>query len=262
MTDCSRTTCPDSFFRGYLFQGVMFTRALMLVIASVLGTCALADTAFEFSRDVAELNFASENLARELRGTLGYGSLRGAAERLSDDAEQLQDSISHGRSHAYVRIQLNDVRRRYQQLQVEVAKALVRNEGVEDNHNALVSSHMENITALYDELDASYYYNTPDSSGDSFYYPYVYTAPVVVLPNGQGGGGVDPGYLPDEVRRWIETGRTLQPRTAAEVRSDRRAISEQTGIEQGFDHRSSVLDRQARQELQEQARNPDGALPD
>ena len=247
MTDCSRL----------LFPGSLYMRALMLVIASVLNTIALAATPFEFSRDVAELNFASEHLARELRGTLGYGSLRGAAERLSDDAEQLQDSISHGRSHAYVRIQLNDVRRRYQQLQVEVAKALVRNEGVEDNHNALVNAHMENITALYDALDATYYYLTPDSSGSSLYYPYVYTAPVVVLPNGQGSGEVDPGYLPEEVRRWIETGRTLQPRSAAEVRSDRRDISEQTGLEQGFDQRSAVLDRQAQQELQQQAHSPD-----
>lgn len=223
----------------------------IVLLALLYCSAAGAASAFEFSRQVADLNFASERLAQELRGTLGYGSLRGAAERLADDAEQLQQSISVGRSHNYVRLQINDVRRRYQQLQVAVARALSKNADVEENHNALVARHMEGISEVYDALDAGYYYSERDYPGSALYSPYVYTAPVIVYPGVPGSGEIDPGYLPDEVRRWIETGRSLQPRSAAEIRAEQRAIGEHTGIEQGFDQRSAVLDRQTRRQTQQ-----------
>lgn len=208
---------------------------LMLVCA----TNAFAASAFEFSRTVSELTFASEQLARELRSSLGYSSLRASAERLAADAENLQQSISYGRSHSYIRLQINDVRRRYQQLQVTVAELR------EDSEAELVAQHMAKITTIYDSLNGEHFYGNPDYGVSPLYSPYVNTAPIVVVPGEDGEGVSNSPYIREEIKRWIDVGQSVRPQTATEARQQRREFGEQTGTQQGFDHRSSVLDRQA-----------------
>ncbi len=224
-------------------KSVRFGLHSVLSVFTFLACFALASTTqaatpFEFSRDVAELNFASERLARELRSSPGYGSLRAAAERLSDDAEQLQESVDRGRSHAYIRLQISDMRRRYQHLQVAVAKT--RGEGASE----LITEHMANITALYEGLNAEHFYSHPDTGVAALYSPFQYTAPVIIFPNEEGEVDLSNPYLPAEMQRWIDAGNAVRPQTGAEARSAQRVITEQTTIEQGFDHRSNVLDRE------------------
>ena len=208
---------------------------LILLCAST----AFAASAFEFSRTISDLTFASEDLARELRGSMGYSSLRASAERLAADAENLQQSISYGRSHSYIRLQINDVRRRYQQLQVTVAKLR------EDSEAELVARHMEKITTIYDSLDGEHFYGNPDYGVSPLYSPYVNTSPIVIVPGEDGEGVSNSPYIREEIKRWIDVGQTVRPQTATEARQQRREFGEQTGTQQGFDHRSSVLDRQA-----------------
>jgi|GEM_PF-4461876 len=225
--------------------------ACLLLFSTLLS----AATPYEFSRDIAELNFASERMARELRSSLGYGTLRASAERLSADAEELQESITQGRSHVYIRLQIDDLRRRYQDLQVAAAKATSGSaiDDADETARQIVSRHMETISTLYDSLNPSPYYNIQDPAENAFFYPGQ-GSPVIVVPRDEAGGAVSAAgeaYLRDEVRRWIETGRALSPRTPAEIRQQERAFGEVTGIQQDYDHRSSVLDRQARQLQQE-----------
>jgi hypothetical protein len=230
----SPTLCPlrpGRFLRAWFL-------ALSALLFAAFASLSHAATPYEFSRTVAELNFASERLARELRNSPGYGSLRAAAERLSDDAEQLQESIDRGRSHAYIRIQITDVRRGYQQLQVAIAKS--RGEGAGE----LIAQHMETISALYNDMEAEHFYSTPDYGVTSLYSPFQYSAPIIIYPGPQGEVDLTNPYLPTEMQRWIETGRSLRPQTAAEQREAQRAVTERVDIEQGFDHRSNVLDRE------------------
>lgn len=208
---------------------------LILVCASNV----FAASAFQFSRTVSELTFASEQLARDLRSSMGYSSLRASAERLAADAENLQQSISYGRSHSYIRLQINDVRRRYQQLQVTVAELREQSEA------ELVAQHMEKITTIYDSLDGEHFYANPDYGVSPLYSPYVNTAPIVVVPTEDGEGVSNSPYIREEIKRWIDVGQTVRPQTATEARQQRREFGEQTGTQQGFDHRSPVLDRQA-----------------
>lgn len=220
------------FARGFLSRSC----ALLILLCA---SNAFAASAYQFSRSISDLTFASEQLARDLRGSLGYSSLRASAEWLATDAEQLQKSISYGRSHSYIRLQINDVRRRYQQLQVTVAKLR------EDSEAELVAQHMEKIAAIYDSLDGEHFYGNPDYGVSPLYSPYVTTAPIVVVPGEDGEGVSNSPYIREEIKRWIDVGQTVRPQTATEARQQRREFGEQTGTQQGFDHRSPVLDRQA-----------------
>lgn len=202
-------------------------RAIIAVAALTLLLPLTAQaTAYELSRLASRLNFTSTRLAEDLRNSQGYSSVRFSAQRLSREAEQLVEAISRDRSHAYVRSQLDDVRHRYEDLE----KAVLRIDG--GRHQAYVFEQMDSISALYDSMNAEFYYQQRSYPPVRHYYP-------------------NPGIIISGQRI---VPRNYQPRQQHEdndSRRDRRDYGRITTHRSlDFDHGSPVLERQRRLDAQ------------
>jgi hypothetical protein len=207
----------------------------LLLCASLLLWPALANaTAYELSRLASELNFTSSRFAHDLRGYQGYSSVRFSAQRLSREAEQLVEAISRDRSRSTIRSQLDDVRRRYEDLE----KSVLRIDG--GRQREFVYQHMDQINALYDSLNAEFYYD-PHSQhvAPHYYYPRQYER----YPR----GGVILQYqrlLPQShysPRQGVNRS-TDRPDNSTASRENRRYSAHR------FDHGSAVLERRQRQQ--------------
>lgn len=191
------------------------------ILAMLLPLTAQA-TAYELSRLASRLNFTSTRLAEDLRNSQGYSSVRFSAQRLGREAEQLVESISRDRSHAYIRSQLDDVRHRYEDLE----KAVLRIDG--GRHQAWVFEQMDSISALYESLNAEFYYQPRNYPPVRHYYP-------------------NPGIIISGQRILPRSYQPRQQHEQEDSRRDRRdygRITTHRGFD--FDHSSPVLERQRR----------------
>jgi hypothetical protein len=203
----------------------------LLLCASLLLWPALASaTAYELSRLASELNFTSSRFAHDLRGYQGYSSVRFSAQRLGREAEQLVEAISRDRSRSTIRSQLDDVRRRYEDLE----KSVLRIDG--GRQREFVYQRMDQINALYDSLNAEFYYDPRTRHvAPRYYYPRQYE----LYPR----GGVILQY-----QRLLPQSH-YSPRQRLNRSTDRRDQSTSRGESRRysahrFDHGSAVLERQ------------------
>ncbi len=206
----------------------------LLLLATLLLLPALAGaTAYELSRLASELNFTSSRLAHDLRGYQGYSSVRFSAQRLGCEAEQLVEAISRDRSRSTIRSQLDDVRRRYQDLE----KSVLRIDG--GRQRDFVYQRMDQINALYGSLNAEFYYDPGTRHvAPRYYYPRQYP----LYPR----GGVILQYqrlLPQShYSPRSRDSRRIDSRDHSSTGRDNRSYSAHR-----FDHGSAVLQRQQRQ---------------
>jgi hypothetical protein len=200
--------------------------ALLLLLA--LPAVASA-TAYELSRVASELTHVSQQMARELRGGFGYSSIRFSAKRLSQEAEQLVEAISRSGNASRVRRQVDDVRRRY----LELEEAVLRLD--RDDQSRVLITRMDRLSTLYESMNAEFFYSERQ-------FPPAYQTlpqPVIVLPLTRGS----PRYpqqpvivLPGQSR---DHGQQARPN-----RLDYGRIT--TYRRQGSNHHSKVLERQSR----------------
>lgn len=208
-------------------RSIRFILATALLPVFLLLPAVVSATAYELSRLASQLNFSSTRLAEDLRGSYGYSRLRFAAERLGQEAEQLVESISRDRSRSTIRSQLDDVRRRYEDLE----KVVLRIDG--GRHRDFVFDRMDQINHLYSSLNAEFYYDPRTRRVPArHYYPrsgIYFPAPVLTLPRTH------------EQRSFKNQGHDAQEQ-------QRRGTGRYTARRpMQFDHRSSVLERQQRQ---------------
>jgi hypothetical protein len=200
--------------------------ALLLLLA--LPTVAAA-TAYELSRVASELTHVSQQMARELRGGFGYSSIRFSADRLAQEAEQLVEAISRGRNSSHVRRQVDDVRRRY----LELEEAVLRLDS--DDQSQILLARMDRLSALYESMNAEFYYTERQISPQYQYLPQ----PVIVLPQTRHS----PRYPLPPTRA-----RPGQNHERGQTRPNRFDYGRITTYRQpGSTHRSKVLERQSRQ---------------
>ena len=201
-----------------------------VALATMLAHPSAVATNFDVSHLAAELNRVSSELALELRNTRGYGSVRFSADRLSREAAQLVTAISRNRSLSYQRAQFQDVARHYRELE----EAFLRSSR---EHNRYVYNKVGVISNLFSGLNSEFHYTN-----------YVEPAPLRY------------SYVPPSYSRYgrapIVSGRS----PASPGRSTRGVETPSVGRSSGsrtillpprnFSHRSPVLERQQRQQMQ------------
>ncbi len=177
-------------------------------------------TNFDVSHLAAELNRASAELARDLRNTRSYGSVRFSADRLSREAAQLVRVISRNRSMSYQRSQFQNVVRRYRELE----EAFLRSNR---EHDRYVYNQVGVINNLFSGLNSEFFYtNYVEPAPQRYYYsPPIYRRG----PTYSGRSVTDPGTPVQQNK----------PRT----RSNRETIRALLPAN-NFSHRSPVLERQ------------------
>lgn len=207
---------------------------ILLLTAPLLAGTAQA-TAYEVSRLASQLNFVSTRFSHDLRGSHGYSSVRFSADRLSREAEQLVEAISRDRSHSYIRSQVDDVRRRYEDLE----KAVLRIDG--GRNKAFVFEQMDQINSLYTALNAEFFYERDLRRAPQYYYPPA----TVIVPRQY--------YLPQG--RQINRRHGYDYRDESRDREQRRGTGRNTAgfvsdnnrhYDHRYDHQSPVLNRQHR----------------
>lgn len=183
-------------------------------------------TDFDVSHLAAELNRVSADLAKELRNSRGYSSVRFSANQLSREAADLVAAISRNRSVSYQRSQFQNVVRHYRELE----RAFLRSSR---EHDRYVYNQVGVISNLFSGLNSEFYYTNYVEPAPHYYY----TPPAL---------GRRPAY---SGRRVSGLGTAVPSiRTPAVGRSSGRVT---IGVPaNNFSHRSSVLDRQARQQYQ------------
>lgn len=196
-----------------------------LIVLLLLSSAANA-TAYELSRVAAELTHVSQQLAREARGGFGYSSIRFSADRLSQEAEQLVEAISRGRNASHVRRQVDDVRRRY----LDLEEAVLRLDS--DDQSTVLLARMDTLSALYESMNAEFYYSERQIPPQYQYLPQ----PLLVLPGSVHYPQQPVRVHPDQVR---DRGDQAQSN-----RFDYGRIT--TYRQQGGIHSSKVLERQSR----------------
>jgi len=210
------------------------TTYLTLSMLLALPTAASA-TAYELSRVATELAHVSQQMARELRGGSGYASIRFSANRLSQEAEQLLEAISRGRNPSHVRRQVDDVRRRY----LELEEAVLRLDRAAQSD--LLISRMDRVSSLYESINAEFYYTERQ-------FPPRYQAlpqPVIVLP--QSGFSQYPRQHYPQQSIQQRPGQTRGDTGQARInRFDYGRIT--TSRQPAYPHRSRVQERQSRQQ--------------
>lgn len=167
-----------------------------------------------------QLDQASSGFAADLGSARGYASVRFAAERLGREAAELLDAIRRDRSRSYISAEFNDVGRHYRSLEQAWLRASA------GRYDQAVTFHVNRISHLFSSLRSEFHYVQHGVS------PYLLPPP--------------PVHRPVLIR-------PDQPGQAHSQRRDRRdygQIRARRVLE--FDQRSSVLDRQRRQQLQQQ----------
>lgn len=199
-----------------------FFAAILLLLPPVASA-----TNFDVSHLAAELNRVSSELAQELRNTRGYNSVRFTANQLSREAADLVRAISRSRSLSAQRRAFQEVARRYRELE----EAFLR---VTRDHDRYVYNQVGVISNLFSSLNSEFYYTNYVEPEPQRYY---YVPPVIIRQQPLGGYG----------RRGIGQGDSRQE-PARKNRFDYPPIS--VGIPNNFSHRSSVLERQQRNNAQ------------
>ena len=202
-----------------------FSTVPVLIFLLLLSSAANA-TAYELSRVATELTHVSQQLAREARGGFGYSSIRFSADRLSQEAEQLVEAISRGRNASHVRRQVDDVRRRY----LDLEEAVLRLDS--DDQSTALLTRMDTLSALYESMNAEFYYTERQFPAQYQYLPQ----PLIVLPGSVHYPQQPARVHPEQVRQHGDQGRSN--------RFDYGRIT--TYRQQGSIHGSNVLERQSR----------------
>ncbi len=202
---------------------------LLLIPLLVIAHNASA-TQFEVSRLAAELNEVSAELANKLKYDRNYGSVRFSASRLSRAAADLVSAIRRNRSSSFLRSEFQDVARHYRELE----EAFLR---VNREHDRFVYSQVGLISNLFSGLNTEFYYTNYVEPAPQV---FLYTPPVVTrhrLPPVYSGRSID-GVVPARERVIPERGRNN---------------GVQVILPNRYSHRSSVVDRQLRQQFDRQA---------
>ena len=209
---------------------------LVTVILAVLCISPVALLAGEFKllRLASELHSASTQLADELRNTRGQGNVRFHAERLSRKTVRLMKVIQDGRGHAHLRSEFTAISRRYQSLENAFLRA---NLGIAD---PLLSHSLSLISLLHGNLNREYYSVKSLESISPVYHRDASINSRRALPAVFSG------------RSYTYLNRSPYRRSST-VRD--RHYNDRINASQGlnFDHRSSVLDRQYRNESRHQS---------
>lgn len=199
---------------------------LLLLFGFIVFPTISSATNFDVSHLAAELNRVSAELARDLRNTRGYSSVRFSADRLSKEAAQLVRAISRNRSMSYQRSQFQNVVRRYRELE----EAFLRSNR---EHDRYVYNQVGVISNLFSGLNSEFFYTNYVEPAPQRYY---YTPPVYRRgPSIYSGRSIDglgtplPNNNQPSRRRSSGTLRALVPAN-------------------NFSHRSPVLERQQRNE--------------
>lgn len=204
---------------------------LLSAVAAVSLSAAAGATAYELSRVATELTHVSQQLARDLRGAYGTTSVRFSANRLSQEAEQLVEAISRGRNPSHVRQQVDDVRRRY----LELEEAVLRLDSAAQTE--VLGQRMNRLSALYESMNAEFFYSAEQ-------YPPAHQAvpqPLLILPQNrllplQPSYRVPGQHYPDYERGQVS--REYNRFDYGRIDASRYPA---------YPHRSPVLERQSRQ---------------
>lgn len=196
----------------------------LLLLGFLLSPALSTATNFDVSHLAAELNRVSAELARDLRSTRGYSSVRFSADRLSKEAAQLVRAISRNRSMSYQRSQFQNVVRRYRELE----EAFLRSNR---EHDRYVYNQVGVISNLFSGLNSEFFYtNYVEPAPQRYYY-----SPPAHRRGVSGYGGRSVNGLGTPVQTNNRNNRTRNRETI-------RALV----VPNNFSHRSSVLDRQSR----------------
>lgn len=199
----------------------------LILVTLLLFTPVAHATNFDVSHLAAELNRVSAELARDLRNTRGYSSVRFSADRLSREAGQLVAAISRNRSLSFQRSQFRNVVRRYRELE----EAFLRSNR---QHDRYVYNQVGVISNLFSGLNSEFFYTNYVEPAPQYYY----TPPVNRrIPGGIGRPSL--GGFSNQV-----------PQPAQRI--DRRDYGRTRVLVPGnnFSHRSPVLERQQRNAAQ------------
>ena len=259
----SETTVDSVSQRPPWFRHRAFRNAhCRFLLFLLLGLMPIASQAnlFELNSLAMDLHRVSARLASEVRHTNGYGTVYRNADRLAREAEQLIDALRRGRGESLVRAQFDDIDRRYRNLESSFLQA---------SRKRYIESAYRDMQAVSDVLAGLHdqYYYAFRSLRPNAVHPDMRRSPVVVVAprgyNRRGGLVTYPGAFPGRYgnnrgqRQGVSPGRQGQQggrnNESRPSRFDygRRTVGDisQLGGVPGnsrFDHRSSVLDRQAR----------------
>ena len=132
----------------------VFSNKFLKTGCLLLGVIALSQpvlaTEFEMSRLATELNAASSQLAKQLRGG-GYHSVRFSAQRLTRASADLLNAIRRNRSPSFLRSEFRDVARHYQ----EMEQAFLR---LSREHDRNVYHAVGTVCNLFTGLNSEFYH--------------------------------------------------------------------------------------------------------
>ena len=199
------------------------SRILLPVLLSLLPTLAIASLQ-EAEQLAGLLQQSSHDLAFNVAGIPGSGSVEHNIRQLADKASQLQDYLQRGRSSAYLRLRFSDVSRYYERVEAAMARLDGR------NSTQSLQNQFARLALVYEQLRAQFY-------GESVYPGQVPVPAILVIqPPGRG-----PRYVRDE-----NLGLSL-PDSQRTDRQHRSAVQDRyRGLDQESRHRSPVLERQRR----------------
>lgn len=124
------------------------TVLLALLIGLTVSVQASANDAY-LLRQASELEAISNNIARELRHTGGYGYLRDDAERLAREARRFRDSLG-GHDRHYVQARYNDMSTYYDRFERRY-----RQTSFGHNHRHVHNSYVS-ITTVFRGISGGY----------------------------------------------------------------------------------------------------------
>ncbi len=241
------------------------------MLAALMPSTVFA-THFELSRLASQIELVSGQLAHDLRYTRHYGPVRQRAVTLSREASQLVDTLRRNRSNSRVRSKFKDVRRGYERLEKAFFSADRR------AHDPDLYREINQLSNMFTNLSDEFYYAGLGAQDYGSSYIGGRSGAVIVSTRNYGGSNYSRGgnyyrgnrnprqsgrIVPHREREIPPVFRGNNGRVSPARENDRRENSRgQAGrgrIESGsrsiqsapnYDHRSPVLDRQARQETQ------------
>lgn len=241
-----------------LLRWVAITAALAVLMPGTVFA-----THFELSRLASQIQLISGQLAHELRYTRHYGPVRQRAVTLSRDASQLVETLQRNRSNSRVRSRFKDVRRGYERLEQAFFSADRR------AHDPDLYREISLLSDVFTNLSDEFYYA---GFGEQTYgSPYIARnrnrGSIIVGTRYFGGSnyyrgnrGTHPsGHIVPHREREIppvfrgNSGRVTPDREHNRGQDGRGRIergSRNTQSAPTFDHRSPVLERQGRREVE------------
>ena len=201
----------------------MELRILLLVLAVLFPVSGFA-TNFEISRLASQLQGLSADLSRESRGLRGFSSVSHYAARLESRADQLNNSITRGRSTSFIRSRFSDVVQHYERLEEAYFRA------GRFRVTSRVEQQFAEISQVLQAMSLQFF---PEN-----YYPGYVGAPPVILYYPYRGRNAERAY-----QRNPQGGldRVPDPQRPDRHRAD---DTQRPGHEPRYDHQSDVYDRQ------------------